>query len=322
MDAVLQHELIQKLLKLADEIGRTPSKVEYLAEGHSEFTMRKAFGTYTEFIKAAGLEPIGTSKKKIDNTVFNVDIEKHLSEYTKKEIATPSKIQEPFKKCLFIPDFHAPWGDLKVIEAACKFAEIHKPDYIVQLGDLYDFISHSRFPTSKNIYTPREEQKAGRAQSEEMWKMLISASAKSKKYQLWGNHSERPLKRILETYPEAEDWVRQMVTELMTFKGVETVDDSRTELILPGNVMAIHGYLSRPGSHRDYNLGFNVVHGHLHTAHVMFKKIQGRVLFEMNCGIAADIHSKAFTYTPQKSTAWASGFGWLDENGPRFVPVF
>lgn len=307
---------------MADEIGRTPSKMEYVGAGNSETQMRRAFGTYTEFLKAAGLEPLTPSTKKIDNSIFNVDIEKHLNQYTKKDSPKPKEKQEKFKRVLFIPDFHAPWGDMNVIDAACKFAKINKPDYIVQLGDLYDFISHSRFPTSKNIYTPRDEQKAARSQAEDMWKRLTAASPDSKKYQLWGNHSDRPLKRILETYPEAEDWVKKMVTELMTFDGVETVDDSRTELILPGNVMVLHGYLSRPGSHRDYNIGFNVVHGHLHTAHVLYKKLMGKIVFEMNCGIAADIGSKAFTYTPQKSTAWSSGFGWLDENGPRFIPAF
>lgn len=41
MDAILQHDLIQKLLSLADEIGRTPSKMEYVAAGNSESQMRR-----------------------------------------------------------------------------------------------------------------------------------------------------------------------------------------------------------------------------------------------------------------------------------------
>lgn len=315
------HELYQRVKEIALDIGETPSLAQLEAAGVSRRAIDKA-GGMAAINQACGLEPRKRKDAKINNSVFEKSIEDQLREYTKKEIILPNQIQEPFKKCLFIPDFHAPWGDMRVIEAACKYAEIHKPDYIVQLGDLYDFISHSRFPASKNIHTPRDEQRAARSQAEDMWKSLSSAAQKSKKYQLWGNHCERPLKRILEAYPEAEDWVNKMVTDLMTFNGVETMNDSKHELILPGNVMAIHGYLSRPGSHRDYNLGFNVIHGHLHTAHVMYKKLQGKVVFEMNCGIAADINSKAFSYTPQRSTAWSSGFGWLDENGPRFIPVY
>lgn len=312
------HQIIAALKDLALELGRTPTRDEFTAKFGSSRTLRE-YGSFSDLLLAAGFQP--HQKRRITNEIFQVDLAKHLLEYKPKEVPRPSELIEKFPRCLFIPDFHAPWGDLRVIEAACRYAEIHKPLYICQVGDLYDFISHSRFPASKNIYTPREEQKAGRAQAEEMWKMLSSAAPQAKKIQQWGNHDQRPLKRILETYPEAEDFVAKMITELMTFPGVETLEDQRQELILPGNVMVLHGYLSRPGSHRDYNLGFNVVHGHLHTAHVMYKQSQGKVFWELNCGIAADIHSKAFTYTPQRSLNWSRGFGWLDEFGPRFIAV-
>jgi hypothetical protein len=317
-----QHDIICRLKDLAIELGKTPSGKELARSGISERQVTSAFGSHSLACQAAGLEP-NCRKKKIDNSIFELNIDTHLDRMSAKTKATQDKKNVefvPYPKCLFIPDFHAPWGDMRIIEKACEFAQKEKPEFICQLGDLYDFISHSRFPTSKNIYLPKDEKRVARKQAEDMWRCLHSAAPEAKKYQSWGNHDRRPLKRILETYPEAEIWVEQMINELMSFPNVETLSDEREELILPGNVMVIHGYLSRPGSHRDYNLGFNVVHGHLHTAHVMYKKIQDKILWEMNCGIAADVSSKAFSYTPQRTLNWAKGFGWLDQYGPRFVP--
>jgi hypothetical protein len=139
-------------------------------------------------------------------------------------------------------------------------------------------------------------------------------------YQICGNHDARPLKRILEVYPEAEDWVKKMFAEMMTFPGVETILDTRQELVLPGDVMVIHGYKSKLGEHRDHML-FNAVCGHQHTGGVVYKNLRGRTLWELNAGLAGDPEAKGLTYTPQRITSWTLGFGWLDEYGPRFIPA-
>lgn len=322
-----QHEMLVALKNLALDLGRTPSAIEFRNSiVNGKHLIIKHFGSYEVMLQAAGLDSVALSKKKnkikITNDVFNVDIEKHLDDYTPRVRPKPEETPASFKKCLFIPDFHAPWGDFKVIEAACRFSETFKPDYIVQLGDLYDMFSHSKFPTSKNVYMPKEEEAAARKQTEQMWKMLKQGNEKAECYQILGNHDSRATKRVLESMPSMEHWVERMLMELMSFDGVKTINDTRDELILPGNVMVLHGYLSRPGSHRDYNVGYNVVHGHQHSAHVMYRQIQGRILWEMNCGIAADINSKAFSYTPQRSLHWSRGFGALDELGPRFCPVY
>jgi hypothetical protein len=106
----------------------------------------------------------------------------------------------------------------------------------------------------------------------------------------------------------------------MTFEGVKTLHDPREELKLPGNVDVIHGYLGRLGDHRNYTLT-NVVHGHTHTGGVVFRQVAGRVLWELDCGLAGDMESKALSYTPQKSTKHTLGWGFLDEYGPRFIPL-
>ena len=111
-----------------------------------------------------------------------------------------------------------------------------------------------------------------------------------------------------------------MFADMMSFDGVETILDSRQELMLPGDVMVVHGYKSKIGEHRDHAL-YNAVCGHQHTGGVVYRQIRGRVLWELNAGLAGDPEAKGLTYGAQKINSWTLGFGFLDEYGPRFIPL-
>lgn len=308
-----QHELISEVLRLAQELGKTPSRDEFsknVKGGRN--AVERSFGSYSTFLQAAGLGPY--QAPKITNEIFNRDIRRHLESYEPRE----QKEIEPYQRTLFVPDIHFPFAHQKTLEKIYRFAEKEKPEVVVQVGDLYDSYSHSKFPRSHNIFTPREETELARKQAETFWSEIAKAAPDSKKYQLCGNHDARMLKRILEVYPGAEDWIVKMLEELMSFQGVKTILDAREELMLPGEVACIHGFRSQTGQHRDY-LMHNVVAGHLHIGNVSFRQMRGRVLWELNCGLAGDPESKGLSYTPTKITNWTLGWGWLDQYGPRFV---
>ncbi len=134
-----------------------------------------------------------------------------------------------------------------------------------------------------------------------------------------GNHDVRPLKRIMEAYPEAEDWVTEMMKKAFSFDGVETVMDQRQEFKI-GNILIFHGYRSKLGEHRDYTHS-NTINGHTHRGGVVFRNIGGQCLWELNSGLAGDPESKGLSYTSQKITDWTPGFGAVDKLGPRFIPA-
>lgn len=52
-----------------------------------------------------------------------------------------------------------------------------------------------------------------------------------------------------------------------------------------------------------------------------FKRIGGKTLYELNAGYLGDPESKALSYTPTKITNWTLGWGYIDEDGPRFVAL-
>lgn len=314
------HEALCLLKDVAIQLGKTPSRREFFvySQGRlSEHMMTKLFGTFSAMLQAAGLDPV--RPKKIDKHIFDVSIENHLSQYKEDEHLNKIELIE-YKKTLFIPDTHFPFGHKKTLQFIYDFAKEHQPEIIVQVGDLYDMYSHTKFPRSHNVFMPKEEQQLARAQAEEMWRLLKDICADAKCYQLLGNHDVRPLKRVLEAYPEAEDWIKRMVGEMMSFENVETVLDPRDELMLPGDVMVIHGYKSKLGEHRDHAL-YSAVCGHQHVGGVVYRQLRGRTLWELNCGLAGDPEAKGLSYTPQKLTRWTLGFGWLDKYGPRFIPL-
>ncbi len=266
-----QHTLIQEVKALALELDRAPLREEFEARiPKTRNLIRKLFGGYGLLLIAAGIKGGPESRQKIDNSVFEKNIEQHLESYAPKKIPK----LDPWPRTLFIGDTHFPFIHKPTLEQIYAFCELMKPELVVQVGDLYDAYSHAKFARSHNVFTPRDEHSAGRRMAEEMWAKIKSIVPDARCIQVLGNHDVRPMRRILEVYPEAEDWISEILRKTMSFEGVETIMDIREELILPGEVMVIHGYRSKLGEHRDHTL-MNAVCGHQHVGGVVFKNFHG-----------------------------------------------
>lgn len=303
-----QNQAINLLKEYAIELGRTPNwyEVKKVISNHHIYNL---FGSYTTLVQAAGLEP-ASKNRKIDNTIFEKPIEDHIEEFVHKE-----KSKVVLEKTVILGDCHFPFVHKPSLEKALAFVKEFQPKYIVQIGDLYDMLSHGKFPRSLNIYTPKQEMSEARRMAEEMWKKIKEISPKSECHQVLGNHDIRPMKRIIEAYPEAELFMD--FEKWFKFEGVTTHADIRQELIING-ICFIHGYRTKIGDHRDFNKMSTVV-GHSHLGGVNFKSYGNETLFELNAGYLGDPESKALSYTPQKINNWTHGIGVIDENGPRFI---
>lgn len=310
------NEIIQKVKELYHELGRAPLRLELESAGASKFYVAKH--GYVNIIQMAGLEPLTKSemiaarKPKITNEIFLRDISEQIEAHTPR---TPVK-KNNFSKILCIPDTHFPFINKEALDKVIEFSKEHKPDYIIQVGDLLDCYAASKFPRSLNVYTPKEEERLGIEMATEMWKRLRADNPKAKCYQLLGNHDVRTLKRTLESLPIAEHWIEKYFRELFTFEGVETIFDTREELDLDG-ILFTHGFLGA-GSHKDYYLK-NVIHGHDHKLYVQHRRIHGESIFEMSCGFLGDVEAKALSYTSSKLANFQLGFGWVDQWGARTI---
>jgi predicted phosphodiesterase len=312
-----EHELVAALKQLASELERTPTQNEFLARFGGASRIKTVFGSYSVLVQAAGLEinkPGAKSKLfKLTNEIFLRPLPEVLEEYSPHNPLTSFA----FQSVLVIPDIHYPFHCKRVEDAIFKKAQRCQPKYIVQVGDLYDLYAHSKFPRSLNLYSPVEEEAMAREGAENMWKTLRAASPNSKCIQIKGNHDIRPVRRTLEKQPEVEHIVSAHLDKLMTFEGVELVKDYREEYVIDG-VMYHHGYRTKLGDHRDYVLR-NMVVGHTHKGGVVYRRIRDEVIWELNAGFAGDPHAKVFGYMPQKTCDYTPGFGYIDEEGPRFI---
>jgi predicted phosphodiesterase len=309
------HELISSVKQLALELGRTPRRDEILSQiKGARWTIETVFRNYTALIQAAGLD--AAQVRKIDNSIFERDIESHLKEYQPRPYQPPG----PYPRAAIISDIHWPFESQRVVEAFYRYVEKHKAEWVILNGDAFDFYSHSKYPRSHNLFTPREEEQLARTKSETFWQEIQRLSPKSKCVFLLGNHDIRPMKRVLESYPEAEDWIKERMTKLFTYPGVKTMMDPREEIYLDERTIVFHGYRSKLGDHRDFT-HFNCFNGHTHVGGVVWKQLRHEVIFECNSGVAGDPMAKGLTYTPQKVTNWTPGFAVCDEYGPRFVPA-
>lgn len=217
---------------------------------------------------------------------------------------------------LCVGDTHFPFASpqalMKILEAVREL----RPSVVVQMGDLLDMYSWSKYPRTHRVMTPHQELSRGRKDAEAFWYRVRRAVPKAKLIQLTGNHDIRPHKRILEAAPEMEPLIS--LKGVFEFDGVETVHE-QGDLVING-VCYMHGF-RKHGDHVRHNK-MNTVCGHLHVGGVVYARLGRRVIWELNAGHVGNPLSIPMSYASQRRFAtWTHGFGLVDKLGPRFVPI-
>jgi len=306
--------MIQDLMRVAQELGRVPTRDEYLKHGRfNKHQINAEFSSFTVAKQAAGLAD--EKPRKIDKTVFQRPIQDHFGEY-KPEAFIP---RGPYPNAAILSDTHWPFHMQRVVDLFIEYVADVKPEWVILNGDARDRYAHAKFPRSHNIFKPEEEEALSKSQNLAFWEAIKKVSPRSRCVQTLGNHDIRPLKQSLGQYPEAYTWIEKGLRESYEAPGVEIIYDHRQELFLADDLAVFHGYKTQLGSHRDFTM-MNVVTGHSHLGGVSYRQIKGKVLWELNCGYAGDPAAKGLTYTGQKITNWTHGFGAIDKRGPRFIP--
>jgi hypothetical protein len=222
-------------------------------------------------------------------------------------------------RILTIPDTHFPFVDKKRLGKMIERSGDLGPTHMVQIGDQFDWYNASRFTKSHNIMTPEDEIKRGRDMAEKMWFDLKRKAPKAQCFQLWGNHEERPMKRLMEKAPELESLLKKPLQDILTFPGVTSTKGPLDELVING-IKFHHGWSTQRGFHVNY-FQMSVAHGHTHHGDVFYLRREGETLFELDSGILADFNSDPMTYRSSQTCKWTPGFGFIDELGPRFCPL-
>lgn len=311
----LKHLVIQEIKRVASHLGRKPSRSEYRNHSLRPYSWaEKAFGSWSNALAAAGFN--AQEKPCKPKQQFEKEFLQPISSSLSHEKYTAR--QTPYVRTAVAGDLHLPWASEECLTAFYTFIEKEQPVQIIQVGDLYDMYSHAKFPRSRHIYNPAEEIETGFKMAKDFWETCKKLVPNARFYQILGNHDVRPLKRVIEAYPEGEYFFS--FDKYFQFEGVQTFMDVRKELILDG-IVYMHGYASRLGQHCEaYKMP--VVCGHTHRGGVYYQDTPTNgMIFELNAGFMGDVQSKVLQYTSMKFTKWTHGFGYIDEWGPRFIPL-
>lgn len=219
-------------------------------------------------------------------------------------------------KQLILGDVHHPFSKQELLDKVYEVAVKIKPDAIVQIGDLYDMYSFSKFPRNPNFITPEDEIDLGRGHADEMWKSLHDAAPRADLVQLYGNHDLRPVKMVATDAPMTLSIMKKWLKEMMSFKGVKTV---LPEHEIDG-VMYTHGdNFRRPGDQARYNQQNSVI-GHTHCPNITYMRNKLGPFWEMNVGWLGDDESEVFSYRAQKKIQrMIHGYGIIEDGQPRVV---
>lgn len=244
--------------------------------------------------------------------------------WSPNRIAPPEEttitIRRTFReKVVAVGDLHFPFTDGWRLREALRIIRAERPDRVVQMGDIYDLYSYSRFPIDATVITPDEELYQARACAERFWENVHEAAPRARCHQILGNHDARMLKAARRLSPAIEGFLKMTDhVRLWHFPGVETQPDDRAELEVDG-VLYHHGHRAQLGAHSRFNLQHTVV-GHTHKGGVFFSRCRGTAsLWELNCGYLADDRSPAMAYSFQSRSSSVPGIGIVDRSGPRFI---
>lgn len=214
-------------------------------------------------------------------------------------------------KVFVIGDLHFPYASSAALKEVYKRIKQTKPNVVIQVGDLLDQYSFSKYARSVNLTTPRQELDKGLKQAKVFWATITKLVPRAKKIQLLGNHDVRIRKRMLSQFPEMEHLYNFM--DQYTFDGVKTLESDRDFIKIDG-VVYCHGWYSDSMKHANH-FNLPVVHGHLHKPGIT---TQGR-LWCMDVGYLADPKQLPMQYTASKYSHWRHACGLVVDGVPLLM---
>ena len=162
------HEIVADLMRVRQELGRAPNRVEYQKHGKFPGTLiTEVFGSFALLIRASGLEYL---KGKRDKQELRLQAFESLKrEIDEKRVPTPPKVSAHI---LCLPDLHAPYNHPDAIPFLAYLASKHKFDRIVCLGDEVDYHAINFHTHDPDALSPGHELEAAIRHLEPLYKLF------------------------------------------------------------------------------------------------------------------------------------------------------
>jgi len=208
-----------------------------------------------------------------------------------------------------LSDKHYPYADTKLVKKTLGFIEDTQPDEVVDLGDLFDNPTYSKFAQDpKVVYSFSDALEM----ATDYVYALRKAAPKAKIWWKKGNHDERLPKFANRIAPElVRDNLVKTYEELIPFERLNITPVGYNEpLILRGDLKVTHGTkvapLSGYSAHGELKKSYNLAGISGHTHRLGFVTYRGRTWLE--CGHMCTTDTSKFLYLADGDADWQQGF--------------
>lgn len=224
----------------------------------------------------------------------------------------PNKI---YTKILVIPDAHAPWINWDAMKECKKWHDKHKPDLVINLGDLTDQKIWSRWQADTDDFSPSEEYTMAHKDLVKLHKWFPKMEI------LRGNHDTRVLQRAVEAGIPSHMF--RDVDDVFNFDGWRWYSRSERLIVKTkrGPILFMHGdEMGGSVCAKSRKLGMSVVQGHTHKVSITYTQNLTGHFFGAEMGCIMDIRSKAARYAQANPMGSSVGFGVIQHGLPFFIP--
>jgi len=218
------------------------------------------------------------------------------------------------KLTVCIPDLHVPQYDPAALDWALAYAVKRRPDRVVLLGDVVDFLALSRFPKSpQQAAALHEEIESGR---DVIW--LIERRLAKVRNIVWlaGNHEQRVQKYLFKLAPELCVLPELSVPAMLRMP-------KRWQYVEPGGHVFDQGVLVMHGTRYAQNTcgkyldeyACNVVAGHSHRANQMTRRLpSGQCITAIEAGCLC-----SFVQSYTQLNNWSHALVTIEGGRPELV---
>ena len=223
----------------------------------------------------------------------------------------PNKI---YNKILILPDTHSPWINWDAMKQAKKWYDKHKPDLVIQIGDITDQKIWSRWQSDTDDFSPCQEFDLAEKDMKRLHKMFPEMLILS------GNHDTRVKARAIEAGIPSRMF--RDIDEVFNYKGWKWINraDKLVVKTQRGPIVFIHGdEMGGTPAQKSRILGMSLVQGHTHKSSITYTRTLDNHFFGAEMGCLMDVKSKAARYAQANPVGVSIGFGVVKYGVPYFI---
>lgn len=309
--------LVQDLLRVRSEIGRLPSRDQYIQLGkYPKSAIVESFGSWTLFIQASGLQY--SAKGKRDKQ----EIRKEAFEYLKKEVQSRSLLASPpsqYRHIFVWSDRHKPYHHIDsvpfLIAIKGKYESLGKPfDLVIDPGDGEDFHALSFHDSDPDLLAAGHELEAVIEANQPLYKafpeVMICESNHGSLVFRKGKHHGIP-RHVLKSYaevikaPPGWSWHHEIIVQMSNGQ----------------KCLFHHGYSSNTLL-ASQKRGMSIVQGHFHSKFgIQYWANATGTYFAAQVGCLINDASLAFAYNKLTLERPLLGCLRIEEGVPHLLPM-